>query len=224
MATDIRQSEPSALGRVFVYLVISLVFGVALVLIGIGSWVILEQQRVRASFLPVESTIVKSKLGVGKKGGKGFYIRSRNAPAIKAGNGPETGDTCIYDVDGDFWYLNDDFSNFAEANKTRIKWGGFAPDMDKFDSRFFGISPGEAEMMDPQQRVFLQTVWQAIEDAGIPMLSAEQTRLPQTTVKLDGKSATTMLKLYTHLEDNDDVQNVYANFDIPDEIMENFSG
>ena len=67
-------------------------------------------------------------------------------------------------------------------------------------------------------------VKKAIEDAGIPILSAEQTRLPQTTVKLDGKHANTMLKLYTLLEDNEDVQNVYANFDIPDEIMENFSG
>jgi len=43
------------------------------------------------------------------------------------------------------------------------------------------------------------------------------------TVKLEGKPAETMLKLYTALEDNDDIQNVYANFDISDEIMENFS-
>jgi YebC/PmpR family DNA-binding regulatory protein len=64
----------------------------------------------------------------------------------------------------------------------------------------------------------------AIEGAGIPTVSAEQTRLPQTTVKLEGKPAETMLKLYTGLDDHEDVQNVYANFDIPDEIMENFGG
>ena len=65
-------------------------------------------------------------------------------------------------------------------------------------------------------------VLKAIEAAGIPTVSAEQTRLPQTTVKLEGKSAVTMLKLYTGLDDHEDVQHVYANFDIADEIMEGF--
>ncbi len=63
----------------------------------------------------------------------------------------------------------------------------------------------------------------AVKEAGIETESAELTRLPQTTVKLDGKPAETMLKLYGFLEDHDDVQNIYANFDIPDEIMESFS-
>jgi len=43
--------------------------------------------------------------------------------------------------------------------------------------------------------------------------------VPQTYVKLDGKEAHQMLRLVETLEDNDDVQNVYANFDIPEEIM-----
>jgi YebC/PmpR family DNA-binding regulatory protein len=66
-------------------------------------------------------------------------------------------------------------------------------------------------------------VCEAITSAGIEYQSAEITRIPQNTVKLEGKPAQTMLKLYFHLDDHDDVQNVYANFDIDDEIMENFS-
>ncbi len=67
-------------------------------------------------------------------------------------------------------------------------------------------------------------VQKAVEAAGIEIVNAELTRLPQNTVKLAEKPATTMLKLYTILEDHDDVQNVYANFDIADEILENFAG
>lgn len=44
--------------------------------------------------------------------------------------------------------------------------GGFLSDIDRFDSLFFNISPREAEVMDPQQRLFLQESWRAIEDAG----------------------------------------------------------
>ncbi|MBF0450685.1 MAG: SDR family NAD(P)-dependent oxidoreductase, partial [Candidatus Magnetomorum sp.] len=58
-----------------------------------------------------------------------------------------------------------------------IKWGGFIPDVDKFDAHFFAISPKEAELMDPQQRLCLQTVWKTIEDAGYKAsdLSGSQT-------------------------------------------------
>jgi len=44
--------------------------------------------------------------------------------------------------------------------------GGFIDDVDKFDSLFFNISPREAEMLDPQERLFLEVTWEAIEDAG----------------------------------------------------------
>ncbi len=53
-----------------------------------------------------------------------------------------------------------------EKNKTYCKWGGFVHDVDKFDAEFFQVSPMEAELMDPQHRLFLQNVWNTIEDAG----------------------------------------------------------
>lgn len=49
---------------------------------------------------------------------------------------------------------------------------------------------------------------------------AEVSMIPQNTIKLEGKKAEQMLNLMETLEDNDDVNNVYANFDIPDEVME----
>jgi YebC/PmpR family DNA-binding regulatory protein len=60
----------------------------------------------------------------------------------------------------------------------------------------------------------------AVEKAGLPVESAEVTMLPKTYVVLDEKTAEQMVRLIDALEDNDDVQNVYANFDIPDDVAE----
>ena len=60
---------------------------------------------------------------------------------------------------------------------------------------------------------------EAIESSGIPVSLDEITMLPSTYITLDETSAEQMLKLVEALEDNDDTQNVYTNFDIPDEIM-----
>jgi acyl-CoA synthetase (AMP-forming)/AMP-acid ligase II/3-oxoacyl-(acyl-carrier-protein) synthase len=54
----------------------------------------------------------------------------------------------------------------VESHNTAIKWGNFVAHMTKFDAGFFNLSAREAELTDPQQRIFLQVVWQAIEDAG----------------------------------------------------------
>jgi transcriptional/translational regulatory protein YebC/TACO1 len=63
-------------------------------------------------------------------------------------------------------------------------------------------------------------VQKALDDAHIAYASAELTMLPQTTVDIAGKEASQVLRLVDMLEDNDDVQKVYANFDISDSEME----
>ncbi len=65
-----------------------------------------------------------------------------------------------------------------------------------------------------------EKVKKALESAKIPTLSAEVTLLPKTSVKLSGAPAESMMKLMNELEDHDDVKNIYANFDIPKDIIE----
>ncbi len=60
----------------------------------------------------------------------------------------------------------------------------------------------------------------AVDEAKIPLAAAEISMVPQNHIKLEGKSAQTMLKLMEALEENEDVQNVWANFDIDDAEMQ----
>ena len=59
----------------------------------------------------------------------------------------------------------------------------------------------------------------ALQDAGIDYESAEATFLPSMSVELDGPTATKVFKLIEALEDSDDVQNVWGNFDVSDEVL-----
>ncbi|MFC1493832.1 YebC/PmpR family DNA-binding transcriptional regulator [Thermodesulfobacteriota bacterium] len=65
-----------------------------------------------------------------------------------------------------------------------------------------------------------EAVKKAFDDAELEYSVAEISMVPQNTIKLEGKKAEQMLNLMEAIEDNDDVSNVYANFDIPDEVME----
>ncbi|MCX7780424.1 MAG: YebC/PmpR family DNA-binding transcriptional regulator [Negativicutes bacterium] len=64
-----------------------------------------------------------------------------------------------------------------------------------------------------------EQVQQALETAGIAVETAEITMLPDTSMNLSGDDAVKMMKLMEALEEHDDVQNVYANFDIPEELI-----
>jgi YebC/PmpR family DNA-binding regulatory protein len=66
----------------------------------------------------------------------------------------------------------------------------------------------------------LEAVRRALEAKGVPIQSAEVTYVPQTTIRLEGKEAQAILRLVEGMEELDDVQQVYGNFDIPDEVLE----
>jgi YebC/PmpR family DNA-binding regulatory protein len=88
---------------------------------------------------------------------------------------------------------------------------GGADDVSRDGSTFEVVSAPEA----------LTSVREAIEQAGFTVDSAELTMVPKTTVEVaDESSAKKLVRLIEQLEDNDDVQDVYANFDIPERVLE----
>ena len=78
----------------------------------------------------------------------------------------ESGENCLIEMPSRRW----------PTLTGKRRRGGFLPDEDRFDSLFFRISPTEAAMMDPQQRLFLETAFHALEDAGYaePTLSGSR--------------------------------------------------
>ena len=65
-----------------------------------------------------------------------------------------------------------------------------------------------------------EAVVEAVKKAGIVPISAEVAMIPQNYIKLDGQHATQMIRLVEALEEHDDVQNVHANFDIDQKLLE----
>ena len=84
------------------------------------------------------------------------------------------GKDCIVEVPKERWdwreYYSDDRT---QSGHHYSKWGGFIAGVDEFDPLFFNISPKEAEYIDPQERLFLQHAWMAIEDAGYTRASLQ---------------------------------------------------
>jgi YebC/PmpR family DNA-binding regulatory protein len=80
--------------------------------------------------------------------------------------------------------------------------------------KVFEITTAPAEM---------DAVRDALAKASVPILEAHVTYVPQSTVRVEGPTATSVVRLIEALEDLDDVQHVYANYDIPDEVLEAIS-
>ena len=80
------------------------------------------------------------------------------------------GKDCISVIPKTRWNYKDYHADDKNAlGQSYLKYGGFLNDVDKFDPTFFGIAPNEAKIMDPQDRLFLQTAWSTVEDAGYSM-------------------------------------------------------
>jgi acyl transferase domain-containing protein len=77
----------------------------------------------------------------------------------------------VREIPADRWDWQRYYGDPQDPNKTCSKWVGFIDDLDKFDAEFFHISPAEARLMDPQQRLMLELCWGCIEDAGYPPAS-----------------------------------------------------
>ncbi|NQT30486.1 MAG: YebC/PmpR family DNA-binding transcriptional regulator, partial [Candidatus Saganbacteria bacterium] len=89
------------------------------------------------------------------------------------------------------------------------------------------IDAGAEDILSEEKTIEIVTSPEAFEEVrgnlkkkGFSPLSAEVTMVASTTVKLEGEDAEKIVRLVRALEDNDDVQNVHANFDVPDEILE----
>ena len=78
------------------------------------------------------------------------------------------GRDCVREVPADRWSAAEHYDPAGGPGRSYSKWAGFLDDVDKFDPLLFQISPSDAEHIDPQERLFLEIAWAAVEDAGYP--------------------------------------------------------
>ena len=109
--------------------------------------------------------------------------------------------------------------------KGRIAFAGDSVDEDALFDLVIDAGADDVRTEDSEIVVITPTdsyevVKRAVSDAGIQYESAEVTMIPQTNVRIEGREAEHMIRLMEALEDSDDVQNVYANFDIDEQLLE----
>lgn len=108
-------------------------------------------------------------------------------------------------------YIEVDKSNASEDDVMTVALDAGAEDIKSDDSKVFQIYSA------PQE---IENIKTALQDKGIKFETAEVTMIPSSTVKLNAADAKSLLNLIDALEEHDDVQNVYDNSDISDEIIE----
>jgi acyl transferase domain-containing protein len=105
----------------------------------------------------------------------------------------------ITEVPADRWSLDEFYdATPVTPGKMNSRWGGFIDDVYHFDPAFFGLSPREARLMDPQQRLFLEAAYMALEEAG---QVAEQLADSQTAVFVASYHNDYALKQYADPQD-----------------------
>ncbi|UCM87945.1 type I polyketide synthase [Streptomyces marincola] len=77
------------------------------------------------------------------------------------------GRSAIGEVPPERWRADEVMPDAPERHLAGLRYGGFLDRVEEFDAEFFGISPREAVAIDPQQRLFAELAWEALEDAGI---------------------------------------------------------
>ena len=105
--------------------------------------------------------------------------------------------------------------NYDEEELFMIVIDAGAEDMETEDSDFYEIYTDADELANVQSK---------LEENDISLDSADRTMIPKNTVNLDEKQAEQMLKLMEILDDHDDVQDIFANFDIDDEVIDKIAG
>jgi 3-oxoacyl-(acyl-carrier-protein) synthase/acyl carrier protein len=107
------------------------------------------------------------------------------------GENLKSGKDCITEIPSDRWDYHPYFDVDKEKpGKTNCKWGGFLDEVDQFDPLFFHISPREAEVMDPQTRLFLETSWELLESSAYTRESLQ--------TKYQGKVGVYVGAMYQH--------------------------
>ena len=83
------------------------------------------------------------------------------------------GHSAVTQIPAERWDVNEYFADEPASGKTVSKWAGLIDDFDCFDPDFFGLSAEDAQMIDPQERILMQQVYHAFEDAGVDVKSLE---------------------------------------------------